>query len=62
MGSRLILLAIAFIAISSILLLEVLRGARVLAIAFQTLCVPPAAACWIVLAAFRGGLANIAEF
>ena len=56
------MLAIAFIAISSILLLEVLRGARVLAIAFQTLCVPPAAACWIVLAAFRGGLANIAEF
>ncbi len=56
------MLAIAFIAISSILSLEVLRGARILAIAFQTFCVPPAAAGRIVLAALRGGLADIAEF
>jgi hypothetical protein len=59
---RLILLAIAFITISNILLLEVVRRPRVLSIAFQTLCVPPTAAGRIVLAAFRGGLADIAEF
>jgi hypothetical protein len=59
---RLILLAIAFITIASILSLEILRGARVLAIAFQTFCMPPAAAGRIVLAALRGGLADIAEF
>jgi hypothetical protein len=62
MGLRLILLAIAFITIASILPLEVLRGARVLAIAFQTLRMPPAAAGRIVLAALCRGLADIAEF
>jgi hypothetical protein len=62
MGLWLILLAIAFITISSILPLEVLRGARVLSIAFQTFPVPPTAAGRIVLAMFRGGLAGIAVF
>jgi hypothetical protein len=58
----LILLAIAFVAIPSILLLGVLRGPWVLAIAIQTFCVLAAAAGRIVLAALRGGLADIAEF
>jgi hypothetical protein len=62
MGLRLILLAVAFITIASILPLEVLRGARILSVAFQTFCVPPAAAGRIILAAFRGGLADIAVF
>ena len=54
------MLAIAFVTISSVLPLEVLRGARILSIAFQTFPVLPAAARRIVLAAFRGGLAGIA--
>jgi hypothetical protein len=58
----LILLAIAVITIASILLLEILRGARVLSITLQTLPVPPAAAGRIVLAMFRGGLTDIAVF
>jgi hypothetical protein len=60
MGLRLILLAIAFVTISSILPLETLRGARVLSIALQTFSVLPTAAGRIVLAAFRGGLAGVA--
>jgi hypothetical protein len=59
---RLILLAIAFIAIANIPSLKVLRGARVLAIAIQTFCVPAAAASRIILAALRGGLADFAVF
>ena len=59
---RLILLAIAFVTISSILPLEVLRGARVLSIALQTFPVLPTAAGRIVLAAFRVGFADIAVF
>jgi hypothetical protein len=62
MGLRLIVLAIAFVTVSSILPLDVLRGARVLSIAFQTFRVPPAAAGRIVLAAFRAGLADLAVF
>jgi hypothetical protein len=61
MGLRLILLAITFVTISSIISLEVLGRARVLSIAFQTFSVPPAAS-RIVLAVFRGGLAGIAVF
>jgi hypothetical protein len=62
MGLRLILFAIAFVTISSILPLEVLWGARIFSIAFQTFPMPPTAAGWIVLAVFRGGLAGIAVF
>jgi hypothetical protein len=62
MGLRPILLAIAFVTISSILPLEVLRGARILSIAFQTFRVPPTAASRIVLAAFRAGFADVAVF
>jgi hypothetical protein len=62
MGLRLILLAIAFVAVANILPLEVLRGARVLSIALQTLRVPPTAAGRIVLAAFRAGFADVAVF
>jgi len=62
MGLRLILLAIAFVAVANILSLEVLRGAWVLSTALQALPVSPAASGRIVLAAFRGDLANIAIF
>jgi hypothetical protein len=62
MGFRLILFAIAFVTISSILPLKVLRGARVLPDAFQTSPVPPAATGRIVLATFRAGFADIAVF
>jgi hypothetical protein len=61
-GLRLILLTIAFVTKSSILPLEVLRGARVLSIAFETFPVPSTAARRIVLAMFRGGLAGVAVF
>jgi hypothetical protein len=62
MGLRLIMLAIAFVTVSSILPLGVLRGARILSIAFQTFRVPPTAAGRIVLAAFRAGFAGLAVF
>ena len=54
------MLAIAFVTVSSILPLEVLRGARVLSIAFQTFRMPPTAAGRIVLAVFRAGFADLA--
>ncbi len=59
---RLIVLTIAFGAVSNILPLEVLRGAWILSIALQTFAVPPAAAGRIVLAAFGSGLADLAVF
>ena len=56
------MLTIAFITIASIFPLEVLRGPRILSIAFETLPMPPAASGRIVLAAFGRGGTDVAVF
>lgn len=62
MGSRLSLRAIAFVTVSKILPLKVFGRAGILAIAFQTFTMPPAAPGRIVFTPFCAGLANLAVF
>ena len=56
------MVAIAFVTISNVLALKPLGTTGILSIAFQTPAVWPAAACGIVLAAFRVGLTGLAVF
>jgi len=60
--TRLGVIAIAFVTISSVLALEASGTAGILSVAFQAFAVPPAAAGRIVLAAFSVGFADLAVF